>query len=100
MVGTKALISIIIVIVCSFISKSLIGYRQKEQLQDVFPVFLLSLFMGGVIYSIQYLGMTDISTLFLQITIGTILYFGLAYVLKYESLKYVIASVKTYLHKK
>lgn len=77
-------------------NKQLLNYSAQEQLRDIIPPMLLSLIMGGIIYSIHWLGMHAIPTLLLQIILGVVVYVGLAKIFKLESYTYVLLTLKNY----
>ena len=60
------------------------------------PALILSLVMCGVVYSILFLGLPVWATLILQIGVGVVVYAGLAWLVKLESLTYVVNTVKEY----
>jgi len=55
---------------------------------------------GGAVYCIIFLNLSVWLTLILQITVGTIIYVGLAKLFKLESFTYITDTVKEYLPKK
>jgi len=78
-------------------NKLLLDYSVTEQWRDLMPTMILSLIMCGVVYSILFLDLSVWATLILQIVVGVVVYVGLAWVLKLESLIYVLNTVKEYL---
>jgi teichuronic acid exporter len=75
-------------------NKHLLGYSYKEQWNDIMPSLLLSLMMGGVVYSFKWFGLSVLTTLIVQVCIGAILYIGLAWMLKIECFYYLLSSAK------
>lgn len=67
----------------------LIDYSFKEQWKDILPSLLLSLLMGFVVYSIQWIGIAPALTLILQVFVGVVVYIGLANVFKLECFTYL-----------
>ena len=92
------IMKIIISIISSFINaspnKKLLNYSFKEQIKDILPSLILSTIMLIVTYSILFLRFNDMATLILQILVGSIVYFALAYVMKVESLTYAFDIIK------
>jgi teichuronic acid exporter len=80
----------------SYPNKLLLGYSFTEQWRDLMPALILSLIMCGVTYSVLFLGLSAWATLILQIGVGVVVYTGLAWVLKLESLTYVMNMVTEY----
>lgn len=81
-------------IINSWPNKRLLGYRYTEQLKDILPSVILSVIMGGVVYSIQFAGLGLVFTLFLQVIIGILIYIGLSRIFKLESFLYMLNLVK------
>ena len=72
----------------------LLNYSIKEQLSDLCPSLLISLIMGGVIYTIHWLDLPDIMTIFVQVFFGVILYIGLAKLFRLECYAYLFMTIK------
>lgn len=94
MVGSQAAVSIISTFINAWPNRKLLGYSYKEQWLDIIPSVLLSLFMGGVVYSINLVELNDWITLILQVIVGTTLYIGLAYIFKLECFSYLLKTLK------
>ncbi|TAJ43696.1 lipopolysaccharide biosynthesis protein [Methanofollis fontis] len=77
-------------------NKKLLDYSFTELWKDLMPALTLSLVMCGIVYSIQFLGLSIWATLILQIMVGVGVYVGLAWLLKLESLTYMMNTVKEY----
>ena len=86
-------------IVNSAPNKKLLDYSYLSQLRDMLPQIGLSLGMGAVVYSVQFLGLGDVATLAVQIPLGGILYWTFSRVFHVESYSYVADTVKGYLKK-
>lgn len=95
MVGSQAALSIISTMINAWPNRNLLGYRWKEQWLDIMPSFLLSLFMGAVVYSIKLTHLNDWAILTLQVIVGVTLYLGLASLFKLESSKYLFNTLKS-----
>ena len=91
-------------VISSFINAypnlKLIDYSYKEQLQDIIPSFIISIVMGVIIYSINFLNTTPILTLIIQICIGILSYCGIAYLFKLECFCYLINTIKDLVSKR
>ena len=97
MVGSQAALSLISTFINAWPNRTLLSYSYKEQWLDIMPSFLLSLFMGGVVYSIKLVALNDWMILTLQVMVGAALYIGSASLLKLESSKYLFNTLKNML---
>ena len=93
-------ISIISQIINSWPNKKLLGYGFIEQIKDILPSLLLSVFMGGIVYLINYLGFSNWLTLLIQIPLGMVTYIAGAALFKMESFIYCLNIAKSFLYKK
>lgn len=82
-------------IINSWPNKKLLEYRYTEQLKDIFPSVVLSVIMGGIVYSVQFAGLGLALTLVLQIFTGMMVYIGLSWVFKLESFAYMLSLLKS-----
>lgn len=78
----------------------LLNYSIQEQWKDVIPSFLIAVVMGAVVYPIQWLGLSAIVTVILQINAGIILYVALANLFKLECYMYLVSMIKDLVRKK
>jgi teichuronic acid exporter len=85
-------------IIASFINaypnKDLLQYSYKEQWSDIYPSLLLSSVMGVVVYSFNWLGLSVLVTLIIQVCVGVILYVAMAWVFKLECFEYLLITMK------
>ncbi len=88
---------IITTFINAYPNKILLDYSFSEQWKDLIPNLMLSLIMFGIVYSILFLDLPIWVTFILQIVVGVSVYVGLAWLLKLESLVYVINTIKDYL---
>ncbi|WP_332648206.1 lipopolysaccharide biosynthesis protein [Lysinibacillus sp. 54212] len=72
----------------------LLNYSIKEQFSDICPSLLISLLMGTVVYTIQWFGLSDIVTIFMQVIIGVVLYIGFAKLFRLEIYNYLFLTMK------
>lgn len=90
--------SIVSGIISSFLNAypniTLLNYSLKEQFSDISSSLLISLVMGGVIYTIHWVNFPDIIIIFAQVFSGVILYIGLAKLLRLEILNYLVLTMK------
>ena len=83
----------------AFPNKKLLNYSYFEQISDIAPSALLTCAMALVITSLNHLQLNVYLTLVLQILIGAIFYLGLAKLLHFESLDYLIKTVAEFRRK-
>ena len=90
-------------VICQMINawpnKKLLGYSYLNQFMDMLPQIGMSLGMGAIVYSVQFLGLSDILTLCIQIPLGVFIYLALSKTFRVESYTYVIDTVKGFLSK-
>jgi hypothetical protein len=70
-------------------NKKLIQYSMAEQFRDIAPPLILSMTMGGIIYTLSWLSLPVRLTLGLQIVCGVIIYVGGSYLFRLESFMYL-----------
>lgn len=81
-------------IINSWPNKKLLGYGYSEQIKDMLPQIGLSLIMGAVIYLVQFVDLSNILTLCIQVPLGIIIYITLSKLLHIESFEYIVSMVK------
>jgi len=75
-------------------NKKLLDYSYKEQWVDIMPSLMISLVMGAIVYSINFLSMPAWQILVFQVVSGSIIYLVLAKIFKIESFSYLVSTVK------
>lgn len=80
---------------CIFASKHL-GYRLRYIIKDCIPSFLVSCFMGIIVFMIGKINISIIFKLIFQVIFGVVIYFFITYILNFKQLKIL----KSYLLKK
>ena len=86
-------------IVNTYPNRKLIGYRYRMQLIDVLPNFLMSVLMGGVVYTVGLLNLALLPLLLLQICVGVGFYLLLSIITRNENLKYLWKTLKSFVKK-
>lgn len=81
-------------------NKKLMSYSMVEQFRDLAPSFVLSLVMGGSIYTISWISLPTISILLLQIMCGAIIYVGASHLFKIDSYIYLSRMLTTKLDRR
>lgn len=77
-----------------FYTKKLIAYKHSEQLQDIFPAIALSCIMGGIVIMLSRILMNKMLLLLVQISVGALFYAVAAYLLKLDSMKYLVDIIR------
>lgn len=86
--------SIISTFINAYPNKKLLDYSYLEQLKDLAPSFVLSLIMGGFIYTFSFLPAQALTILVLQIVSGIGIYIGLSKLFGLESFEYLVVTLK------
>lgn len=92
--------SIISQIINSYPNRKLLNYSYGKQMMDILPAMLLSAVMGAVVCCVNFLNLSDILTLCIQVPLGAAIYVGGSWLLKLESFVYLLELVKKFLRKK
>lgn len=91
--------SVLSQIINSWPNKKLMNYSYLEQVKDMLPQIGLSVGMGIIVFCIQFIGLNDILTLLVQITVGAIIYITCSKIFHIDSFEYLISTVKGLFHK-
>lgn len=75
-------------------NKKLLDYSYLQQIKDITPSLLLALVMGIIIYSFAWFSLSPGLTLVIQVGAGVLIYFGMARILKFECLTYLVITGK------
>lgn len=86
-------------IINSWPNKKLLDYSYLEQLKDISPSLIASVLMGVFLYLIQFLGLSNILTLFIQVVSGVVIYIALSKFFHIESFNYILYVVKKIIKK-
>lgn len=82
-------------------NKKLLNYGFIEQMKDFLPSFALAVMMGVCVYMLSFaVNVNPLLQLFLFTIIGACFYFGIALVLRFESLEYILQTIRDYRKKK
>lgn len=85
---------LIATVINAFPNKELLKYGYFEQIKDMMPSFVIALVMALVIYPVQNLGFSNITTIIIQVLLGGSVYIALAILTKQKSLTYLLEIVK------
>ena len=88
------LTSITYQIIDSWPNRKLLNYSYSDQIRDIFPQICLSAFMGIIVYSINLLGLNDLITLLIQITLGAALYITGSKLFHIDSYEYIWSIIR------
>ena len=91
--------SVLAQIINSWPNKKLMNYSYLEQLKDILPGIGLAAFMGGCVYCVNFLHLSNWLTLIIQVPLGAVIYIGLSALLKLESFTYCWNMVKPIISK-
>lgn len=80
--------SIIALFINTHYAGSIIDYTMKRQLFDIFPIFIISICMGVIVFLVNnnLIAYNNISRLVISSIVGIIIYIFLAFVFKFQSL--------------
>jgi len=70
-------------------NKKLMNYSYLEQLKDMLPQICMSVFMGTIVLTIQFLHFSNLSVLIIQITVGILVYWLGSKIFHIDSYEYV-----------
>ncbi len=87
-------------IINSFPNSKLLGYSYLQQIKDMLPQILLSAVTGVAVYAVQFLRLSDIPTLFIQVILGVTIYVSGSVLFKFESFYYLLTIIKNFKKKK
>lgn len=89
--------SLLAQIINSWPNRKLLDYSYGDQIKDILPSVLLSVFMGVCISFIPLLSLPDILVLTAQIIFGAMIYIGGSAILKLDSFQYLCGVLKSFL---
>lgn len=96
----QVLVAVLSTFINSFPNRKLLNYQYIEQVKDLLPSLIISIVMALVVYPMKFININNYLLLVLQIVSGSVIYFGLAYIFKLESLNYLIKMIKAKFKKK
>ena len=70
--------------------KKLLGYSLKEQIKDISPSFIMSAIMAAAVWIFNFLPISSLLTLVIQIVIGFGIYLGISFISKNSEFNYLI----------
>lgn len=97
---TMMITTIINSFVNAYPNKKLLGYSYWEQVKDILPAIGVSALMGIPVYLMNYLPISSIVILVLQILAGMALYISFSAIFKMDSFLFLWGFIKRLFHKK
>lgn len=91
--------SIISQIINAWPNSKLLKYNYLEQIKDIIPNMLLTVLMGAIVYSVNFLSLGNVKTLLIQIPLGVIVYIILSITFKIDSYYYVLNTIRNFRNK-
>ena len=80
-------------------NKKLMGYSYFEQWKDLMPSFVLSIVMACIVWTMNFISITPLLLLIIQIIVGIIVYVVLAKLFKLEVYNYFVNTLKGFIKK-
>lgn len=80
-------------------NRKLLGYRYREQLNDMLPSMVLSLVMGLCVFLVGLIQINLILVLLLQVVTGAVIYIVLSKVFKLDAFDYILGIAKQHLRR-
>ena len=84
-------------IINSWPNRKLMDYSYKNQMKDIMPSILLAVGMGMCVYCIQFIRLSNILTLLVQIPLGAIIYIVLSKIFRIEAYLYLVEIIKQHI---
>ncbi len=81
-------------IINSFPNKKLLDYSYINQIKDMMPQILLSVFMGIIVFCVEFLPINVYLILAIQVVLGAIIYVGGSVIFRLESFNYIFDMAK------
>ena len=100
MAASNLFFSVVNQIVNAWPNRKLLNYSYAQQIADILPSMILSIFMFGAVWCVQYLHMSNLVTLLIQIVAGITVYVFSSMLLKIESFSYILLIIKNRCRKK
>ena len=82
-------------IINSYPNKKLLSYSFAEQIKDIIPSLILSMFMGVIVYCVGLINLPYLWLLILQIVTGIIAYVSFCLIFKVDNFKYCLSLIKS-----
>lgn len=84
------IVSVLSQIINSWPNNKLLDYHYGAQLKDMLPQIILSCIMGAVVYCVNFLSLSSIVTLVIQVPLGVLIYLLGSKLMHIDSMEYII----------
>lgn len=81
-------------------NKKILNYSYFEQIKDILPSMIISVIMGLVVYCVLFFNLSSWLTIIIQISVGVVVYIGLAEIFKLECYCYLKNMIFGFLKKR
>lgn len=88
---------VLIAFFTTFIVRNMIGYRLIDQVKDIMPTMLLAVIMAALIYPLSKMSLPAILILLIQVFSGCIIYIGLSFIFKLDTIHYLMGELRSLL---
>lgn len=86
-------------IINSWPNRKLLNYNYLNQIIDILPNIVLAVFMGVIVYLVNFMGFNSITTLIIQVPLGIVIYIVGSILTKNDSFLYLLEFVKSTMKK-
>lgn len=86
-------------IINSWPNRKLLKYNYLNQIRDILPNIVLAVFMGAIVYLVNFMGFNSIITLIIQVPLGIVVYIVGSILTKNDSFLYLMEFVKSIMKK-
>lgn len=86
-------------IINSWPNRKLLNYNYLNQIIDILPNIVLAVFMGFIVYLVNFMGFNSITTLIIQVPLGIVIYIVGSILTKNDSFLYLLEFVKSTMKK-
>ena len=86
-------------IINSWPNRKLLNYNYLNQIIDILPNIVLAVFMGVIVYFVEFMGFNSIITLIIQVPLGIVVYIVGSILTKNDSFLYLMEFVKSTMKK-
>lgn len=99
-VASMAVLNTLFAFLDVYPNRKLLSYSFKEQIKDIGPSILMSLFMAACVYCLSFLSLNPILLLVLQVLTGAAIYIVLSIVTKNQEFRYLWDLIMSILKRK
>ncbi len=92
---TEILTTVISSLINAYPNKKLLEYSYLEQLKDLIPYILASLFMAITVYLVGLINMNIYLLFIIQLVIGVAIYVFISYIFKFEAFNFILSFIKS-----